>query len=59
MLALSPSDRLDVYVAREVIEVGVAVRILRSDEPLDLSGLEEAMADLRAAARGRRDRPRT
>jgi DNA-binding GntR family transcriptional regulator len=52
VLALSPEDRLDVYVARETIEVGVAIRILRDDEPLDLDGLEEAMADLREAAKG-------
>ena len=52
VLALSPSDRLDVYVAREAIEVGVATRILRYDEPLELDGLDDAMGDLRAAAKG-------
>jgi DNA-binding GntR family transcriptional regulator len=52
VLALSPSDRLDVYVAREAIEVGVAMRILRHDGPLELDGLEEAMTELRAAAKG-------
>ena len=60
VLALSPSDRLDVYVAREAIEVGVAIRILRSDEPLDLAGLEEAMdRPPRSGRRARRGRPRT
>jgi len=52
VLALSRSDRLDVYVAREAIEVGVVIRILRSEEPLDLEGLEDAISDLRAAAKG-------
>jgi DNA-binding GntR family transcriptional regulator len=52
VLALSPSDRLDVYVAREAIEVGVATRILRHDRPLELDGLEEAMIELRTAATG-------
>jgi DNA-binding GntR family transcriptional regulator len=49
---LSLRDRLDVYVAREAIEVGVARRLLRSDEPLDLSPLDDAMGELRRAAVG-------
>ena len=53
MLALSLADRLDVYVAREAIEVGVVTRLLEgSDEPLQLDDLEDAMNELRRAARG-------
>jgi DNA-binding GntR family transcriptional regulator len=52
VLALSSSDRLDVYVAREAIEVGVATRILRHGEALELEGLEDAMTDLRVSAKG-------
>ena len=54
VLAFSPSDWLDVYLARETIEVGVAVRLLRGNEELELDGMEEAMADLRTAAKGQR-----
>lgn len=54
VLAFSPSDWLDVYLARETIEVGVAVRLLRGAEELELGGMEEAMADLRTAAKGQR-----
>jgi DNA-binding GntR family transcriptional regulator len=51
--ALSPLDRLDVYVAREAIEVGVVTRLLQSGEELDLARLEAAMVELRRRARGR------
>jgi DNA-binding GntR family transcriptional regulator len=37
---------------RQLVQEGVAIRILRSDAPLELDGLEAAMADLRAAAKG-------
>jgi DNA-binding GntR family transcriptional regulator len=50
--ALSPLDRLDVYVAREAIEVGVVTRLLQSENGLDLAGLERAMAELRRRAEG-------
>jgi DNA-binding GntR family transcriptional regulator len=53
VLALSLADRLDVYVAREAIEVGVVTRLLEgSDEPLQLDDLEDAINELRRAARG-------
>jgi DNA-binding GntR family transcriptional regulator len=54
VLAFSPSDWLDVYVARETIEVGVATRLLQDDGELDLGGIQEAMSDLRRAAKGQR-----
>ncbi len=38
------ADRLDVYVAREAIETWAARKLVESDQPLDLSGLEEAIA---------------
>jgi DNA-binding GntR family transcriptional regulator len=50
--ALSLRDRLDVYVAREAIEVGVVRRLLQGDGPVDLTALEAAMAGLRRAAMG-------
>jgi DNA-binding GntR family transcriptional regulator len=50
--AMSLRDRLDVYVAREAIEVGVAKRLLERNGELDLSAIEGAMDDLRRAARG-------
>jgi DNA-binding GntR family transcriptional regulator len=49
---LSLRDRLDVYVAREAIEVGVVRQLLRRDEPLDLDPIEAAFNDLREAAVG-------
>ncbi len=52
--ALSLQDRLDVYVAREAIEVGVARRLLESDVQIDLSPLETAMDELRRAAVGQK-----
>ena len=52
--AFDVADRLDVYVAREAIEVFVAARLLERSEELDLTGLEEALADLRRASTGRR-----
>jgi len=53
VLALSLADRLDVYVAREAIEVGVVTRLLQGNgEPLPLQDLEDAMTELRRAARG-------
>jgi len=50
--SLSVSDRLDVYVAREAIEVGVATRLLGVEAELDVAALEGAMAELRRAAVG-------
>jgi len=46
---MSLADRLDVYVAREAIEVGAARRILLAP-PDDLTDLRAALDDLRAAA---------
>jgi DNA-binding GntR family transcriptional regulator len=54
--ALSIVDRLDVYVAREVIEVWAARRLVERGDGVDLRPLEEAMEELRAAAVGE-DRP--
>lgn len=53
---LSLRDHLDVYAAREAIEVWAARRLVESDEDVDLSPLQEAMEELRAAAVGA-DRP--
>lgn len=53
---LSLRDHLDVYAAREAIEVWAARRLVESDEEVDLSPLQEAMEELRAAAVGA-DRP--
>ena len=50
--ALSLRDRLDVYVAREAIEVGVTTRLLQNNGAIDLAPLEEAMEELRGAAKG-------
>jgi DNA-binding GntR family transcriptional regulator len=49
---MSLADRLDVYVAREAIEAGVARRAVEDSQPADLSGLRDALAVLRAATRG-------
>jgi DNA-binding GntR family transcriptional regulator len=46
---MSLADRLDVYIAREAIEVGAARRILEG-EPPDLAALRTALDDLRANA---------
>ena len=51
--AMSLADRLDVYVAREAIEVGVAKQLLERDGEVDLGPLEQALGELRRAARGR------
>ena len=52
--ALSVDDRLDVYVAREAIEVGAVTRLLAQTHDPDLDALEAALETLRRAARGRR-----
>jgi DNA-binding GntR family transcriptional regulator len=49
---MSLADRLDVYVAREAIEAGVARRAVEASPPLDLSALRAAMQDLRTRAHG-------
>jgi DNA-binding GntR family transcriptional regulator len=51
--AFSGGDRLDVYVAREAIEVGVATRLLELDGELDLAQLENALGELRRSAKNR------
>jgi DNA-binding GntR family transcriptional regulator len=48
---MSLADRLDVYVAREAIEVGAARQILEH-EPGDMTELRAALDELRAAAAG-------
>jgi len=50
--ALSLRDRLDVYVARETIEVGVVQRLLATNAAPDLGPIEAAMDELRHAAVG-------
>jgi DNA-binding GntR family transcriptional regulator len=50
--SMSLFDRLDVYVAREAIEVGVARRLLLGNGALDIAALEDAMEELRQAAVG-------
>jgi DNA-binding GntR family transcriptional regulator len=50
--ALSLLDRLDVYVAREAIEVWAAGWLLEHGDGADLSPLGEAIDELRAAAAG-------
>src|ERR671933_1846304 len=47
---MSLADRLDVYVAREAIEVGAARRILDAP-PSDLSDLRAALEELARSAR--------
>ncbi len=54
--ALSLVDRLDVYVAREAIEVWAARWLVEQNGEVDLGPLEEAMEELREAAVGQ-DRP--
>jgi DNA-binding GntR family transcriptional regulator len=54
--ALSLVDRLDVYVAREAIEVWAAKWLVEHGDGVDLRPLEEAMEELRTAAVGV-DRP--
>jgi DNA-binding GntR family transcriptional regulator len=49
---MSLADRLDVYVAREAIETGVAKRLVEASPPADLSLLRRALDDLRATAHG-------
>jgi DNA-binding GntR family transcriptional regulator len=49
---MSLADRLDVYVAREAIETGVTKQVVEGPEPANLSGLRDALADLRETARG-------
>lgn len=41
-------DRLDVYVAREAIEVWAAKTLLEKDGAVDLAGLEESLARMRS-----------
>src|SRR5215218_1943772 len=49
---MSLADRLDVYVAREAIEAGVARLAIEASSPPDLSALRAAMEDLRTRAEG-------
>jgi DNA-binding GntR family transcriptional regulator len=49
---MSLADRLDVYVAREAIEAGVARRAVEASPPPDLSALRAAVDNLRAMAEG-------
>src|SRR5215207_4590566 len=49
---MSLADRLDVYVAREAIEAGVARRAVEASPAPDLSALRAAMQDLRTRAEG-------
>jgi DNA-binding GntR family transcriptional regulator len=50
-----PADRLDVYVAREAIEVWAARRLIECEDELDLSALDAAVATMRVKeARGKR-----
>jgi DNA-binding GntR family transcriptional regulator len=50
-----PADRLDVYVAREAIEVWAARKLVETEGPLDLTALDSAVATMRAKeARGKR-----
>jgi len=51
--ALSPLDWLDVYVAREAIEVGVVTRLLQVGGVLDLTRVQGAIEELRRRSRGR------
>jgi DNA-binding GntR family transcriptional regulator len=49
---MSLADRLDVYVAREAIEAGVARLAVEASPRLDLSALRAAMQVLRTTAQG-------
>jgi DNA-binding GntR family transcriptional regulator len=49
---MSLADRLDVYVAREAIEAGVARLAVEASPPPDLTGLRAALEDLRSRAEG-------
>jgi DNA-binding GntR family transcriptional regulator len=49
---MSLADRLDVYVAREAIEAGVARLAVEAEPALDLGSLRAALDELRTAARG-------
>lgn len=49
---MSLADRLDVYVAREAIEAGVARRLVEASPPVDVSTLAAALDDLRRTADG-------
>jgi DNA-binding GntR family transcriptional regulator len=49
---MSLADRLDVYVAREAIEAGVARLVVEASPPPDLSALRAALEDLRTRAEG-------
>ena len=49
---MSLADRLDVYVAREAIETGVARRVVEASQSADLSSLRGALEALRARAQG-------
>ena len=49
---MSLADRLDVYIAREAIEAGVARLAVEASAAPDLSALRAAMQDLRAKAHG-------
>ena len=52
--SMSLADRLDVFVAREAIEVGAARRILDAARPIDPAPVRGAVEQLRAVAAGRR-----
>lgn len=54
--ALSLLDRLDVYVAREAIEVWAARWLVEQADEVDLGPLEDAIEELRTASVGQ-DRP--
>jgi DNA-binding GntR family transcriptional regulator len=49
---MSLADRLDVYVAREAIECGVARLVVRAPDAFDFTALETALDAVREAARG-------